>query len=167
MESPDTLPVIGAPLATYRNLARGSAINATGPVPSVTGKGEPTVGVKNPVDGVIAKADTVLSTPFATYAKVGVGMTAAVPLTNATAAGSPLMALVPVEVDVSVPSTGLMEKMDARSDVLSVAYNNLPAGSIRINSGLATTTSEPPEINAPFTGSMGIQLIFPVPELAT
>ena len=81
--------------------------------------------------GVIAKADTVLLEAFATYAKVGVGVTAVVPLTNATAAGPSLMALVPVAV--SMPVMGSMEKMDTRSDELSVAYNNFPAGSIRIN----------------------------------
>ena len=96
-------------------------------------------------------------------------MTAAVPLTNATAAGSPLMALVPTKVSTPVPATESMEKIDARSDVLSVAYNNLPAGSIRINSGLATVIVVPPPVlnNAPDTGYMGIRLIIPAPELAT
>ena len=49
-----------------------------------------------------------------------------------TGAGSvEVMALVPVAV--SMPVMGSMEKMDTRSDELSVAYNNFPAGSIRIN----------------------------------
>jgi hypothetical protein len=97
-------------------------------------------------------------------------MTAAVPLTNATAAGSPLMALVPVGVSVPAPVTESIEKMDARSDVLSVAYNNFPVGSIRINSGLVTGLFGQVGahgINAPDTGFMGIQLMFPAPELAT
>ena len=81
--------------------------------------------------GVIAKADTVLLEAFATYAKVGVGVTAVVPLTNATAAGPSLIALVPA--GVSGPAAGSIEKMDTRSNVLFVEYNNLPAGSILIN----------------------------------
>jgi hypothetical protein len=116
---------------TKRNRPRGSADNATGPVPGATGKGEPVISINDPVAGVIPKEDTVLSPAFATYAKVGVGMTAAVPLTNAKAAGPSLMALVPT--GVSWPVTGSMEKKDTRFNVLSVAYNVLPAGSILIN----------------------------------